>query len=138
MAFQVQKHAISEPFFRERKPKIKKPTAEQKREKEEPGYLTKIRKLPCCICLEPAPSQAHHLKSADPNRGRGTKAANRWCVPLCDECHIYGVERVGSRQEHAWFRDRGILCMDLAAALYANSHSLDAMLSIIMTNRGRT
>jgi hypothetical protein len=64
-------------------------------------------------------------------RGIGKKSSNRWAVPLCSECHINGVERVGSRQEAAWFRERGILCLDLAAALHANSHSLDAMMNVL-------
>lgn len=131
MAFELPKPEVCEPFFRIRKPKVKKPSAEEKREKAEPGYLAKIRKLPCCVCDEPAPSHAHHLKCFDPNRGMGTKVPNRWTVPLCIECHIHGVEKIGSRQEAAWFRDRGILCLDLAAALYANSHSLESMLNVL-------
>ena len=55
--------------------------------------------------------------------------------PICYECHINGVERIGSRQEAAWFRERGILSLDLAAALYANSHSLNAMLNVLKTHR---
>lgn len=136
MAYELPKPVVIEPFFRVRKPKVKKTSAEQKREKVEPGYLAKIRKLPCCVCDEPPPSQAHHLKCADPGRGKGAKPANRWTVPLCNECHIYGVERVGSRQEAAWFRERGILCLDLAVALHANSYSVDAMLSVLKTHRG--
>jgi hypothetical protein len=123
------------PFFKVRIPRTKKPSAEEKREKKEPGYLAKVRKLPCCACDEPAPSQAHHLKSAEPDRAKGTKPANRFTVPLCHECHIHGVEKVGSRKEAAWFRERGIMCLDLAAALYANSHSYEAMLNVLKTHR---
>ena len=61
-------------------------------------------------------------------------SSNRRAIPLCYECHINGVERVGSRQEAAWFRERGILCLDLAAALYANSHSLKAMMNVLKTH----
>ena len=134
-AFRVPTSPVVAPFFRERKPKVKKPTGEQKREKEAPGYLAKIRKLPCCICNEPAPSHAHHLKSAE-QRGMGQKVANRWTLPLCHECHLHGVEKVGSRQEPAWFRERGILCMDLAAALHANAHSLEAMIAVMASHKG--
>jgi hypothetical protein len=125
-----------EPFFKERKPKTKKPSAGAKREKAEPGYLAKIRKLPCCVCDEPAPSEAHHLKSADPNRGKGTKPPNKWAIPLCHECHLHGVEKAGSRNEAAWFRERGILCLDLAAALHINSHSHEAMLKVLSSHKG--
>ena len=127
------------PNFRVRRPKVKKPSAEALREREAPGYLDKIRALPCCIpgCNAPAPSHAHHLKCTG-ERGIGRKSSNRWAVPLCYECHIHGVERVGSRQEAAWFRERGILCLDLAAALYANSHSLKAMMKVLATHREKS
>ncbi|MGB7913897.1 MAG: hypothetical protein WCF79_01140 [Rhodomicrobium sp.] len=117
----------------------KKPSAEARREHKAPEYLEKIRKLPCCIpgCGEPPPSHAHHLKCTG-ERGIGKKSSNKWAVPLCHECHINGVERVGSRQEPAWFRERGILCLDLAAALYANSHSLEAMLNVLRTHREKS
>jgi hypothetical protein len=120
------------PNFRTRRPKERRPSAEARREREAPGYLDKIRKLPCCIpgCDALPPSQAHHLKCTG-ERGIGKKSSNRWAVPLCFECHMNGVERVRSRQEAAWFRERGILCLDLAAALYANAHSLDAMISVL-------
>src|SRR5512144_1973932 len=133
-AFEIPKSPIVEPFFRTRKPKVQKPSAEEKREKAEPGYLAKIRKLPCCVCDEPAPSHAHHLKCTG-ERGIGKKSSNRWAVPLCYECHINGVERVGSREEAAWFRERGILCLDLAAALYANGHRVEAMLNVLKIHR---
>ena len=46
-----------EPNLRIRRLKERKPSAEAKRESEAPGYLEKIRKLPCCIpsCNEAAP-----------------------------------------------------------------------------------
>jgi hypothetical protein len=127
------------PNLRVRRLKVKAPPAEVRRERQEPGYLEKIRKLPCCIpgCKESPPSHAHHLKCTG-ERGIGKKSSNKWAVPLCHECHINGVERIGSRQEAAWFRERGILCLDLAAALYANSHSLDAMLNVVRTHREKS
>lgn len=124
------------PNFRVRRLKAKKPSAHALREREAPRYLEKIRKLRCCIpgCDARPPSQAHHLKCAG-ERGVGRKSSNRWAIPLCYECHINGVERVGSRQEAAWFRERGILCLDLAAALFANSHSLAAMRKVLRAHR---
>ncbi len=124
------------PNFRIRTLKEKKASAEARREREAPGYLEKIRQLSCCIpgCREPPPSHAHHLKCTG-ERGIGRKSSNRWALPLCYECHINGVERVGSRQEAAWFLTRGILCLDLAAALYANAHSLDAMMNVLNIHR---
>ncbi len=126
---------LSIPNFRVRKPKVRKPPAWLKRERKASGYLAKIRKLSCCVCDHPAPSEAHHLKCADPNRGKGQKVPNKFALPLCNECHIHGVERVGSRREAAWFRERSVLCLDLAAALYANSHSLEAMMNVLTVHR---
>lgn len=120
----------SEPNFRVRRPKERTLSAEEKRECEAPGYLEKVRQLPCCIpgCNAPPPSHAHHLKCTG-ERVIGKKSSNRWAVPLCYECHIHGVERVG--QEAAWFHERRIHCLDLAAALYANSHCLEAMMKVL-------
>jgi hypothetical protein len=130
---------VAGPNLRIRRLKEKKPSAEARREREAPAYLEKIRKLPCCIpsCNEPAPSHAHHLKCTG-ERGIGKKSSNKWAIPLCYECHINGVERVGSRHEAAWFRERGILCLDLAAALYANSHSLETMMNVLKTHREKS
>lgn len=122
--------------FRQRKPKQKQVSAETKREREAPGHLTLVRKLPCCICDEPAPSQAHHLKATG-ERGVGKKSGNRWCVPMCHECHLYGVEKVGSRKEVTWFLERGISPLDLAAALFASNHSLEAMQKVLNEHRVR-
>ena len=132
----MKAYRLSAPNLRIRKPKERKPSAEAKREREAPAYLAKIRQLPCCIpsCSAPAPSHAHHLKCTG-ERGIGKKSSNRWAIPLCNECHINGVERVGSLQEAAWFRERGILCLDLTAALYANSHSLEAMMNVLKRHR---
>ena len=65
----------SKPNLRIRRPKERKLSAEEKRERESPGYLDKIRMLPCCIpsCNEPAPSHAHHLKCTG-ERGIGKKS----------------------------------------------------------------
>jgi hypothetical protein len=123
------------PFFRKRKPKKSKPSAELKRERAEPGYLTKIRALPCCVCGEPPRSHAHHLKCTG-ERGIGMKSSNKWAVPLCHECHMYGVERVGSTKEAAWFLEKGIYCLDLAASLHANSHSVEAMAKVLIAHKG--
>ena len=46
-------------------------------------------------------------------------------APLCHECHINGVERVGTVRKPRGFA-RGAFCAwtSRAAALYANSHSV--------------
>jgi hypothetical protein len=138
-AFEISRARSVAPFFRKRKPKERRPSAEAKREKEAPGYLDKVRSLPCCVCGAPPRSEAHHLKSAG-RRGMGQKAANRWSVPLCSEHHTKGtdaVERIAlpaATKEAAWFRSRGISCYDLAAALYLNSHSIESMLLVLRSH----
>jgi hypothetical protein len=136
MAFNIPKPAMTEPNFRVRTPKVKK-VSKRSLIGKEPDYIDKIKQLPCCVpgCTRPAPSEPHHLKCADPTRGKGMKVPDKMTVPLCHEHHINGVERVGSRVEAAWFRERGILCLDLAAALYANSHNADSMLSVLLTHK---
>ena len=42
-----------------------------------------------------------------------------------------------SALEAAWFRERGVLCLDLAAALHANSHSVDPMIQVLRAHRGK-
>ena len=136
MAFDVPKPAMTEPNFRVRRPKVKKVSRRALLGKE-PEYLDKLKQLPCCLpgCAARAPSQPHHVKSFDPTRGKGMKVPDKWTVPLCHEHHINGVERVGSRLEASWFRERGIMCLDLAAALYANSHNETAMLNVLMMHK---
>ena len=137
MAFRMPTPEMTEPNFRERKPKEKK-ISKRSLVGKEPEYLAKIRRLPCCIpgCTKSAPSDPHHLKSVDPTRGKGMKVPDKWVVPLCSyDHHINGVERVGSRVEASWFRERGIMCLDLAAALYANSHDEASMLRVLLTHK---
>lgn len=74
-----------------------------------PAHLRLIRQLPCCVTGRPGPNDPHHIKSggAKDERGTSLKATDKWAVPLSREAHE-AVERVGSRKEEAWFRDRGI------------------------------
>ncbi len=132
MAYQVPKPPMTEPNFRERRPPAKKPSAEKKRERAAPGHLDKIRLLPCCACGEPGPSHAHHLKTG---RGSATKAPNDKTVPLCHECHLYGIERAGTRNEEAWFLARGVRCFELAAALHGANHNIVAMLKVLHAHK---
>ena len=58
-------------------------------------YKRWLRKLPCSCCghirTDENPIVAAHVDhggqgTADA-KGTGTKAADRWCIPLCDDCH---------------------------------------------------
>jgi len=93
-----------------------------------------IKRLGCCACPAPAPSDPHHLKILS-ERGAGMKATDKWLVPLCRRCHDE-VERIGSRNENRWFRDRGIeSAIDLSAALFAASPDVERMKLIVEAHR---
>lgn len=119
---------------REDRPRRKTPV--EKRPGKHPEYLALIRQLPCCVCGKPAPSEPHHLKCGT-RRGGALKAPDNETLPLCHDHHINGVERAGSRNEVAWFQRRGIeQPLTLATALFANRHSLDAMLAVLRAHMG--
>jgi hypothetical protein len=43
----------------------------------ERDHLAKVKELPCSVCDQAGPSQAHHIKQGQ-----------HWtCVALCDTCH---------------------------------------------------
>lgn len=101
-----------------------------------PAHLRLIRQLPCCVTGLPGPNDPHHLKAGLVHeRGVGRKATDRWAVPLCREKHEE-VERVGSRNEWAWFKKHGIEDpLELAAALWRNTGDLDRMVRVIEAHR---
>ena len=101
----------------------------------DPDYVKKVKKLPCCVCGAPGPSQIHHLKQGTGERGMAKRSSDKWGVPLCFEHHINGVERVASQREMVWFQSYGVEPLTLAAALFANKHSLDAMRAVLGANR---
>jgi len=61
-----------------------KPNAAERR------HLAKIKSMPCAVCEEPAPSEAHHI----------SQATAYLCIPLCPDCHrgsingIHGQRRI--------------------------------------------
>jgi len=54
--------------------------------KKEREHLQNIKSLPCCVCGDHAPSEAHHVR----------QESAYYCVPLCVDCHrdIHGMKRV--------------------------------------------
>lgn len=44
---------------------------------KERRHLARVKMLPCSICDEPGPSEAHHVK----------QGSQYTCVALCPECH---------------------------------------------------
>lgn len=99
------------------KPRVKR----EEREGNDSAHCDYIRRLPCCVTLKVPAGTIHHLKNGTGERGAGMRSSDKWGVPLAIEPHME-LERLGSRNETAWFKDRGIDApLDLAAALWAAS-----------------
>jgi DNA recombination protein Rad52 len=67
------------------------------------SHLQFVASLPCLVCGR-TPSQAHHLKFAQP-RALASKSSDEWTVPLC-LLHHRALHDVGA--EEAWWEERGI------------------------------
>jgi hypothetical protein len=94
-----------------------------------------IRSLSCCVCGKPPRNQIHHLKqTGQQDRGGARRSADQWGLPLCWLCHD-GIERLGSRNEIAWFRSLGIDALVLADRLWRASPNVEAMERIVLRHR---
>ena len=56
------------------------------------GYLRFLRSKPCCICANPAPSEACHIRYGSPAHGKpetgmGEKPSDKWALPMCQQHH---------------------------------------------------
>jgi hypothetical protein len=67
------------------------------------SHLQFVASLPCLVCGR-TPSQAHHLKFAQP-RALASKPSDEWTVPLC-LLHHRALHDVGS--EETWWEEHGI------------------------------
>lgn len=75
------------------------------------AFLAFVRRQPCCVCFG-RPAEAAHVRGACAARGKretgkGEKPSDRWCVPLCGECHRTGpgaLHRVGEAKFFAHCR----------------------------------
>jgi len=43
----------------------------------ESDHLAAVKELPCSVCDEPGPSEAHHVR----------QGSHFLCIPLCPDCH---------------------------------------------------
>ncbi|MET4450322.1 ERF family protein [Bradyrhizobium sp. RT3b] len=84
--------------------------------KRSKAHLAFIRAQPCLVCKQ-APSDAHHLKFAQP-RTLGRKVSDEFTVPLC-RSHHQALHRHGN--ERAWWVDMQISPLPLASELWAAS-----------------
>jgi hypothetical protein len=118
----------------------KKPSAQERREGNSKDHLELVRQLPSCVSGVAGPCDPHHLKSgpAASERGVGMKATDRWTVPLLRVEHDE-LERIASRLEEAWFRERGIAdVVELANALWVNTGDLERMQKVLQAHMGRS
>ena len=67
------------------------------------SHLQFVASLPCLVCGR-LPSQAHHLKFAQP-RALASKSSDEWTVPLC-LLHHRALHDVGS--EETWWEEQGV------------------------------
>jgi DNA recombination protein Rad52 len=79
-------------------------------------HLRHVAKQPCVICGR-APSHAHHLRHAQ-TRGLALKVSDEFTVPVCA---IHHDEIHRTAKEEAWWRQRGIDPLPIAAALWRAS-----------------
>lgn len=85
------------------------------------SHLKRVRRLPCCVCCRSHPSEAHHLKQTGAGeRGMGLKSTDRFAIPICT-LHHNQVEAIGSKNEIAWFEERGVDALALANDLWAKT-----------------
>ncbi|OSJ14112.1 single-stranded DNA-binding protein [Bradyrhizobium canariense] len=84
--------------------------------KRSKAHLAFIRAQPCLVCKQ-APSDAHHLKFAQP-RTLGRKVSDEFTVPLC-RSHHQALHRHGN--EKAWWVDMQISPLPVASELWAAS-----------------
>jgi DNA recombination protein Rad52 len=66
-------------------------------------HLESVGTLPCLVCGR-APSQAHHLRFAQP-RALGSKVSDEWVVPLCN-LHHRALHDMGN--EEMWWKAHNI------------------------------
>lgn len=92
------------------------------------AHLANLRQLWCVLGHERDSLTVHHLKTgpARLERGVGMRATDRWGVPLIWSRHDE-LERLGSRQEWAYFDAYAINPYSLANALWSNRDSLPRM-----------
>ncbi len=105
------------------------------REGNDEKHLAAIRRCPCCVpkCSKMGNNDPHHLKSTG-ERGGALRSPDKWAVPMC-RFHHEEIERIGSRNELKWFRDKGIDAVELANALWNSRGDAPALVRIVLTHR---
>ena len=104
---------------------INKPVRERDRH-----HLRFVASQPCLVCGR-APSDAHHLKFAEP-RAMGRKVSDKFTVPICRlhhrELHRRGDERI-------WWEKQGVDPLPIAASLWARTHAVEVTAADLIDDR---
>lgn len=50
----------------------------------ERDHMLRVKELPCSVCGQPGPSDAHHILEG---RTPGRKSPDMLAIPLCKSCH---------------------------------------------------
>jgi hypothetical protein len=85
-------------------------------------HLEHVATLPCLVCGR-APSQAHHLRFAQP-RALGSKVSDEWVVPLCN-LHHRSLHDAGN--EGAWWAQQGIDAVSEAERLWQDRRPAESL-----------
>jgi hypothetical protein len=122
--------------FRQRNPGKRRKNSDKikKREGNSERHLACIRKLPCCVTLAMPGGEAHHLKAETGTRGGAMRSVDKFTVPMAHDPHME-VENVGTRNEIAWFRERGVDPLILAADLWKATGDVARMTEVLIGHR---
>ena len=102
------------PNIREKIEKSALPIGEPKRIRNR-DHLRYVATQPCLVCGR-APSQAHHLRFAQP-RAMGRKVSDEYTVPLC-ATHHHELHMRGNELE--WWKDKQVEPLSIADDLWRN------------------
>ncbi len=94
---------------------IRKPVRERDRE-----HLKFVAAQPCLVCGR-TPSDPHHIKFAEQQRGMGRKVSDRFTVPIC---RLHHRELHRRSNERSWWEQQAIDPLPIAANLWAKTHEI--------------
>jgi hypothetical protein len=94
------------------------------------AHLIFVASQPCLVCQR-LPSDAHHLKFAEP-RALGRKVSDEFTVPLCRD-HHWQLHHHGN--EAAWWANLKIAPMESAKELWAATFRRDSSLAALSSQK---
>lgn len=139
MASEVYREPVIGNWKPKRSERIKAKKSPADKRKNLPGnsekHLAALRLCPCAMpgCNKVGKSDPHHIKSSG-LRGMALKSPDRFAIPLCRSCHE-DVERIGSKNELAFFEKRGLEALALADALWMVSPDKAAMCRVVLAHK---